>query len=72
MSAAEKIEQPTIISVSPKALVDFKGGNRIAFIGNLADSFDFKFFGVSVVTHKHLFYAIIYGYEVSSKSVAIH
>lgn len=27
MSAAEKIEQPTIISVSPKALVDFKGGN---------------------------------------------
>lgn len=27
MSAAEKIEQPTIISVSPKKLTDFKGGN---------------------------------------------
>jgi len=27
MSAAEKIEQPTIISVSPKQLIDFKGGN---------------------------------------------
>lgn len=27
MSAAEKIEQPTIISVSPTALLDFKGGN---------------------------------------------